>query len=500
MKTLTLLVALLFAPAWAAAQEPDAPEGSRITVTQVSGFDADRLSPGLRKDLDALTGTALDWGVVGELATRIETERPDTVVATRAIRTAEGEARVVFLVARVTENRGLRDNINDRYTIEEVRLDGIEDDRVSAALRQDLQGLVGGRLDSRAVARLLERLRAELSGFEVRRRVSRGSRRGQLRLIFEIREGDVPRLIPFAPDRSKLLFHSEQGWSALFDLQIGHRSFRVSPIFAFGNADDLVEEYSAAGVRVEHRGLGTEHLGVRLELARYSSEWRSATEAALAFRGDVPDRYRSRTTFAPSLLFGVSPQIDASIGVSTSELEPEDRGLDRQMASAFTASLGYHNRWVQREASHRFEAGMTLRTTADSLRTDLDYKRVAATARYDYERGRTLLLVTGQAGHLTGRAPLFERFTLGDSTTLRGWDKYDIAPAGAASMLHGSIEYRQRGVAFFLDAGSAWDRQTARALRLSTGVGYHGENAFLTLGLPLNSDDLRAMVMFGARF
>ena len=32
------------------------------------------------------------------------------------------------------------------------------------------------------------------------------------------------------------------------------------------------------------------------------------------------------------------------------------------------------------------------------------------------------------AGVLTGTAPLFERFSLGNTTTLRGWNKYDLAP------------------------------------------------------------------------
>ena len=68
-----------------------------------------------------------------------------------------------------------------------------------------------------------------------------------------------------------------------------------------------------------------------------------------------------------------------------------------------------------------------------------------------------------------GDAPLFERFTLGDSTTLRGWDKNDIAPAGADRMFHSSIEYRYTGLALFLDVGSVWDAGTERQVRVSTG-------------------------------
>ena len=42
---------------------------------------------------------------------------------------------------------------------------------------------------------------------------------------------------------------------------------------------------------------------------------------------------------------------------------------------------------------------------------------------------------------MNGRAPLFERFTLGDSRTLRGWSKFDVAPVGGSRVAHGSLEY-----------------------------------------------------------
>src|SRR6478735_1117317 len=44
-------------------------------------------------------------------------------------------------------------------------------------------------------------------------------------------------------------------------------------------------------------------------------------------------------------------------------------------------------------------------------------------------------------GILNGDAPLFERFTLGDSSTLRGWSKFDLAPVGGTRVAHGSLEY-----------------------------------------------------------
>ena len=103
-------------------------------------------------------------------------------------------------------------------------------------------------------------------------------------------------------------------------------------------------------------------------------------------------------------------------------------------------------------------------------------------------------------GRVTGEAPLFERLTLGDSSTLRGWNKYDIAPIGGTRAFHHSLEYRYRVVAVFLDTGSVWTRDASVRTRLSTGFGIHGDNVFLTVGVPLNADDVRATFMMGVRF
>ena len=42
-----------------------------------------------------------------------------------------------------------------------------------------------------------------------------------------------------------------------------------------------------------------------------------------------------------------------------------------------------------------------------------------------------MLLLRGLAGTISGRAPLFERFALGDTRTLRGWNKFDVDQWGA---------------------------------------------------------------------
>jgi hypothetical protein len=117
MRTLGLLLVVLgitYLPA--GAQETDAPQGALIEAADVSGIRLDQLSPGLRKDIEPLANTTLDRGALDELASRIEEELPDAVTAVRAVSRPAGAARVVFLVARISDDADLVENINTRAT------------------------------------------------------------------------------------------------------------------------------------------------------------------------------------------------------------------------------------------------------------------------------------------------------------------------------------------------------------------------------------------------
>ncbi len=139
-----------------------------------------------------------------------------------------------------------------------------------------------------------------------------------------------------------------------------------------------------------------------------------------------------------------------------------------------------------------------MRAGSRSLESDLAYTRYLGQGSYRFDFGRHHVQATGMAGGITGHAPLFERFALGDSMTLRGWDKYDISPAGGDRMAYSSVEYRYTGLALFLDIGSVWDANTERKVRVSTGFGFHAGPAFLVVGFPLNTDNLTAVACHGS--
>jgi hypothetical protein len=500
MRTIGLLLTLLaVAPQAATDQKPVVPEGTIITSAQVTGFDIDRLSPGLRQEIRTLAGTPLNQQRLDELARRIEAERPRYVAAVRAVMESDGQARVFFVMGRQSEP-DRDDNVNEKYIVEQADITGVPDAELTQELRDDLQALVGKRLDSGDADRLKDRLERELPRYEISRRIQRGGEVGRIRLVFEASKRELPQWLRFEPLRSNAIFHSEQGWGSYLDLGIGDRNIRFTPIVAIDNSDDLVEEYSGWGLRFETRKLGTRRLGASLEWSWFEQDWRSATLDALALQPGIPGPYETRSTITPLLKFAFSPDLSVAAGVSISELEPLSPATGSQMANAAVASIGYDRRWKDgSDAAHHVQASFGVRAGSRDLESDLDYRRYLGQGWYRYDFGRHHVLATGMAGGITGHAPLFERFTLGDSTTLRGWDKYDIAPAGADRMFHSSIEYRYTGVALFLDVGSVWDAGTERQVRASTGFGFHAGPAYVVVGFPLNTDNLTAIFMMGLR-
>jgi hypothetical protein len=483
------------------ASDQKVAEGFTISSVDVSGFDIDRLSPGLRQDIRALPGTPLKQEWLDTLAARIEAERPRHVAAARAVADAGGEARVIFIVGdRDDEHDRDRDNANRRYIVDHVEITGVPDDEVSEALRKDLQAVVGRRGDSEEADRLRERLEKDLPRYDVSQQILRGSERGHIRIVYEAHRKEPPSWLRFEPLRADALFHSEQGWGSYSTLGIGSGDLRVTPTVAIDNDDDLIEEYSGFGLRFETRRLGTRRLGASLEWSTFEPTWRSATIAALPANPSVPTLYDTRTTVTPLMKFAITPELSVSAGVGITELDPFAQPGTHRMANAAVGSIDFNQRSHVGEASQQVDARFLMRGGSRALESDLVYNRYLGQGSYRYDLGRHHVLATGMAGGITGEAPLFERFSLGDSVTLRGWDKYDVAPAGGNRMYYASVEYRFTGLAVFVDLGSVWDAPAKATTRDSTGIGFHAGPAFASVGFPLNTDNLTAVFTMGVRF
>jgi hypothetical protein len=505
MKTIVLLVVLLFALAPAAmAQQTEPPDGARISAAQVSGLELSRLSPGLQEAIGKLAGTPLDRGQLKELTARIEAEQPRYAAALRITAEPDGSARVVFVVGRMRDSEP-QTNVNTKYVVEHAEIRGIPDKDITAELQADLKALTGKTLDADEAEKLHARLKAAFPDYDVSRQTSRGSQTGTIKVVFSLQKSEWARPLRFEPLKSNALYHSDQGWGAFLDAGIGDRNVRFTPIFALDTADDLPEEYSGAGLRFETRKLGTDRLGASLEWTWFTNSWRAPTLAALALNPSLPGLYDDRTSLTPLVKFAITRQLWMSGGVSIVELDPLEPldspfGISRsQMANAFVGSIGYNLvPKSDRGRHHVFDAVFNVRSGMRELESDVEYTRSLGQAGYAYREGHHEVLVAGMGGVINGGgAPLFERFTLGDSRTLRGWDKYDIAPAGADRMVYGSVEYRYRVFALFVDSGSVWNDGSERKFRVSTGFGIHKGPFFMTVGFPVNTPELRAVFSIG---
>ena len=140
---------------------------------------------------------------------------------------AGGQARVFFVMGRRTD-ADRDDNVNARYVVEQADITGVADAELTQALRDDLQALVGKRLDSGEADRFQERVERELPGYELSRRLVRGSEPGRIRLLYEASKKELPHWLRFEPLKANALFHSEQGWGSYLDLGIGDRTIRVA--------------------------------------------------------------------------------------------------------------------------------------------------------------------------------------------------------------------------------------------------------------------------------
>jgi hypothetical protein len=480
-------------------QPADPPQGAPIASAQVSGFDLGRLSPGLQEEIGRLAGRPLDREHLMELAARIEAEQPDVVAAVRVTEDPDKNVRVVFVVAPMRE-RDRNRNVNARYLIDRVEMRGVPDTDLSDEVRTGMQALVGEPLGADSVSQVEQKLRSELAEYDVRRRVVRGRRTGEVRLIFVVEKTEAARWLQFEPLRSNALFHSDQGWGAFLDFPLGGRDYRFTPIFAIDHADDLIEEYSGFGLRFESRRLGTDRLGASVEWSTFDQDWRDATIGGIAANPRAGDLYDQRSTITPLVTFALHRGFRVSGGVGITELEPLSGGEPgSRMANAVIVSVGYTEEG-RRAGGHDIGAGFIIRAATGALESDYEYTRYFGQARFRYRRDRHTVIVLGEAGGIDGEAPLFERFSLGDSRTLRGWDKYDIAPTGGDRVVHTSLEYRYGGLGFFLDTGSVWDTGADARARVAAGINFEADAFFATLGFPLNTDDVRAVFTTGVRF
>ena len=249
-----------------------------------------------------------------------------------------------------------------------------------------------------------------------------------------------------------------------------------TPSVAIDNRDDLIEEYSGFGIRVETRKIGTERLGASLEWSTFDQTWQTATLAALELNPRIPAAYEQRIDGRRRMVtFAFTPHVRVSGGVSITELEPLSVSAESQMANAAIASIGYDQQWKPtRGRATNVEARFAVRAGSDALESDLVYTRYLGSGATGTGGRSTRVLASGMAGsHQRRRAALRTVFArrFGDAARLEqvrhraGRRRSDVPRVARVPVPRAGAVPRCR-----LGVGP---RHRSARIRVAAGVGFH---------------------------
>ena len=427
------------------------------------------------------------------------------MVAVRIVARPGDEARVIFLVARISDDAGLGSNINARYTVESVEIrrpPGARDQRRRCATA--LQALVGSRLDPAEADRLVEALKAELPGYDVTRRIERGTRRGRIRVVFEFTETEELRWIPFARrGRSSSITPTRDG-AALHDIPMGDRDHRVTFGFALDD-NDTWSRSTRASASASRPGTSAPTPRPPAWRCRGSTTpgGRRRSPRSTPTRA-IPEPYRQRFTVEPSLTVALTRHVRASGGVSLSSLESLHQlagladGERRDRRRSSTASAGTATGAPGRTSRPATSCGRrstgsaatsTTRGTSAGRATEFESR-----AQQRHRRG--LCAAASPARRRSSnasRSATPRRSAAGTSSTLAPDRRRPHVPPVARVPLPRRRALPRRG----LGVGR---RRADSELRASTGFGFHTDHVFLTVAFPLNAPEHDATFMMGVRF
>ena len=397
-----------------------------------------------------------------------------------AFHTARADQALVRAVAE--------SNVNQQYTIESVSISGIEvtrfhDAKLSPSLRRRLASLVGAPCDMSAIGDLAGRLRTTLHLEDVHERLLRGSAPDRVRVDFETVRKDYS----FDLSVPRFLYDSDQGWTT--ELSASGRYHQHSLSVGLGsNGDDLTERFTGFSTLYENSHVFSDRVKFSLGIEGYHDLWNPATLQAVAEKNvsspgaslspgtaNAFALYRNRRNIAPTLTFVLSRALSVSVGASFENMDMDTPNTSLS-ANAATAAVDFGYTVEGADVQQRWDARYGLRLATHDLGSSYVYSRQDISLRYEWKSGRHVVTDRLIGGALIGQAPLFERFVLGNSSTLLGWNRYAIDPLGGDRMVHNSVSYGHevhKGTAeVFYNAGVIGDGDKLGTVRHSLGVGF----------------------------
>lgn len=396
-----------------------------------------------------------------------------------------------------TASVAVRDaNINSRYLVESVGIANSRRYHISRSLVEDMQNLVGRHFNSDLFQSLASRISNELHGHQVLFRLTRGTEPDRVRVTFEVTNPKTGLDL----EAPRLVYNSREGASAEGDaiLSFGANTLTFAVL---SDGDSMVERASGIRARFDRLAVGSERVRLGFEFDSYHEQYNSLTESAAAEQNNMGALYRTRRNFEPCASFVIAGPLTWTVGLSFQQFEQQFPSTQTASSDAIVSDLRYDNKWDDSTAGrHHFSAGYSIRVATTLLGGAFAYTRHAVDATYHWKRGHQSAELAFLGGAIAGRAPLFDRFVLGTSSTLRGWDKYEIDPLGGSRVVYGSAGYGYRMMRAFYDTGAIWEQRTNAQTRQSVGLGVKVEGVLLAVAFPIRSDHIEPVFIAGMNF
>jgi hypothetical protein len=399
-------------------------------------------------------------------------------------------------------------NINTRYIVDAVTLFGKgwkttflenrtdqaeQTQKLSAKLKADLAALIGHKLNPGVLDTLAGRIKHELSAREVSHRLLRSDTQDHVQVEFEV----TPARGGVDLNVTQFIYNSKFGWSGA-----GEAGFNVRQhYFLFGlvsDGDTLLERYAGVTARYEGKRLGSDRVNLKVEFDSYHEQWNSSTlSLAKADSRVTSGAYRTRENFQPAIGITLAKPLTLEVGASFERFDSQLPGLPAEASNAVFTNLRYH-RMVEGAANQQdVDASYGMRVAARTLASDFSYASHTARIQYHLRHGKHSVTDQVFGGVLTGRAPLDDRFVLGNSTYLRGWNKYELDPIGGNRVVYNSVDYRYGPFQAFYDTGAIWDGGQPVTARHSVGVGLRASILSLAVAFPVRGGHIEPMFMMG---
>lgn len=384
-------------------------------------------------------------------------------------------------------------NVNSRYIVEAVDIDGYNSARLSDALRDRIRALIGQSYDIEAIDAVAKELRKEIHAKAVTQHLAKGSNQESVRLVYNVtrRTAGLDISVP------KFLYHSQQGWSGQVEASAAVTRNQTLTFGIVSDGDELTERFAGIYSRYENLHVGSSKVRFQFLFEDYHEQWNAATLRAIENpslltpqqRIEAPDIYRSRRNFQPVFTFVVAKPLLLTIGASFAQMAETVPAIQTESANAVIFGLRFHKQMGTTEASTKtFDAAYEIKSAMKALNSDYVYTRHRWEGGYNWTKGHHSVSDVVTAGFISGRAPFYDLFVVGTSSLLRGWNRYEIDPLGGNRLLHNSIEYRYRFAGVFYDCGSLWSLGSVPTLRHSLGVGVRQSIFSLAVAFPVRTD------------